>query len=149
MQSYSDFEEILQAFNAAGVKYLVIGAFAVAAYARPRATGDIDLWVEPTSDNSRRIYRALVHFGAPAEELDFETFTEVDIVFQIGLPPIRIDILTGIDGLSFSEAWPNRISSTLGAVPIELIGRNDLLRNKRASARPQDLADLELLQNDH
>jgi hypothetical protein len=148
MQSNSDFEEILLAFNAAGVKYLVIGAFALAAYTRPRATGDIDLWVEASPDNARRVFSALVSFGAPLEDVSETTFAETDIVFQIGIAPIRIDILTGIDGVSFDEAWPNRTPAMIGTVPTHVIGRSDLKRNKAAAGRPQDLADIARLESD-
>jgi len=148
MQSNSDFEEILLAFNAASVRYLVIGAYAVAAYARPRATGDIDLWVESSADNARRVYGALVSFGAPLNGVSESTFAEPDIVFQMGVAPIRIDILTGIDGITFAEAWPNRTPSIIGGVPVHIIGRSDLRRNKAASGRPQDLADIERLESD-
>jgi len=148
MQSYSDFEEILLAFNAAGVKYLVVGAYAVAAHARPRATGDIDLWVEATAENARRVFRALAAFGAPMDHIDERTFSEPDIIFQIGVPPIRVDILTAIDGVTFDEAWPNRVVSILGKAPIDVIGRVDLMRNKRSSGRAKDLADLERLERD-
>jgi hypothetical protein len=148
MQNNSDFEEILLAFNAASVKYLVISAYALAAYARPRATGDIDLWVESNADNARRIYDALMSFGAPLDSVTKTTFAESDIVFQIGVAPIRIDILSGIDGITFAEAWPNRTPSKIGSVPVHIIGRSDLKRNKAASARPQDLADIERLEAD-
>ncbi len=148
MQSFSDFEEILQAFNDARVKYLIIGAYAVAAYARPRSTGDIDIWVEASTENARCVYRALAVFGAPMDTLTAETFVEPNIVFQIGVPPIRIDVLSGIDGVTFSEAWPNRISSKIGSVAVQLIGRDDLIRNKRAAGRFQDLADIERIEAD-
>jgi hypothetical protein len=148
MQSNSDFEEILLAFNAAGVRYLVVGAYAVAAHSRPRATGDIDLWVELSQENARRVFRALATFGAPLDGLSEATFLEPEIVFQIGVAPIRIDVLTSIDGLSFSEAWPNRVASTIGGVATHVIGRLDLVRNKKASGRPRDLADLERLEHD-
>ncbi len=148
MQSNSDFEEILLAFNAASVNYLVIGAYALAAYARPRATGDIDLWVEASTDNARCVYRALVAFGAPLDGINDLTFAEPDIVFQVGIAPIRIDILTGIDGVTFAEAWPNRTPSIIGSVPVHIIGKSDLKRNKAATGRPQDLADIERLESD-
>jgi len=148
MQSNSDFEEILLAFNAGRVSYLVVGAYAVAAYARPRATGDIDLWVEPTADNARRVYRALAAFGAPLDGISELTFTEPDIVFQMGIAPIRIDILTGIDGVAFADAWPNRTPSVIGTVPVNVIGKSDLKRNKTAAGRPQDLADIVRLEAD-
>lgn len=147
MQSYSDFEEMLLAFNAAGVKYLVVGAYAVAVYARPRATGDIDLWVEATPENASRVFQALAAFGAPLDQVNEQTFTEPEIVFQIGVPPIRVDVMTSIDGVAFEDAWPNRLASVIGSVPVAVIGREELVRNKSATGRAKDLADLELLQD--
>jgi hypothetical protein len=138
----------LQSFDDAGVKFLVVGAYAVGAHSRPRATGDIDIWVECSEENARRIYRALAEFGAPMLQIDERTFTEDDIIFQIGVPPVRIDILTGIDGVTFEEAWPNRIDGQIGSVTTHMIGRTDLIRNKRASGRPKDLADLQRLERD-
>lgn len=146
MQSNSDFEDILLAFNAAGVKYLVVGAYAVGAHSRPRATGDIDLWVDISPENAARIYLALAEFGAPMDHIDKQTFCEPDIVLQIGVPPRRVDILTAIDGLSFAQAWPNRISSAIGRAPTQVLGRADLIRNKKASGRAKDLADLERIE---
>jgi len=148
MQSYSDFEEMLLAFNAAGVKYLVVGAYAVAVYARPRATGDIDLWVETTAENALRVFQALAAFGAPLDRVDEQTFTEPEIIFQIGVPPIRVDVMTSIDGVAFEDAWPNRVPSVIGSIPVAVIGREELVRNKSATGRAKDLADLELLQTD-
>jgi hypothetical protein len=148
MQTNSDFEDILLAFNDAGVKYLVVGAYAVAAHSRPRATGDIDLWVEASAENARCVFRALAAFGAPMEKVDEQTFSDLDIVFQIGLPPIRIDVLTSIDGVSFDRAWPNRVASTIGRVTTQVIGRLDLLQNKKMSGRAKDLADIERLTRD-
>jgi hypothetical protein len=148
MRTNSDFEEILLAFNDAGVKYLVVGAFAVAAYTRPRATGDIDLWIDRSPDNARRVYRALAVFGAPLDHVSESTFLEPEIIFQIGVPPVRIDILTDIDGLTFDDAWPNRVSSSIGAADVSLLGREDLIRNKQATGRPKDLADVDRLTRD-
>ena len=148
MQGNSDFEEILLAFNAAEVNCLVVGAYAVAAYSRPRATGDIDLWVDLSADNARRVFHALARFGAPLEGVSEDTFREPEIAFQIGVAPVRIDVLTSIDGLSFDEAWPNRVASSVGDVPTHVLGRLDLIRNKKASGRPKDLADLERLEHD-
>jgi hypothetical protein len=107
-------------------------------------TGDINLWVEPSKENARRVFRALSGFGAQLDRVDEETFRELHC-FQIGLPPIRIDILTTIDGVTFADAWPNRFASTVGGVTTNVIGRVDLLRNKKASGRAKDLADIELL----
>jgi hypothetical protein len=122
-----------------------VGAYAVAAHTRPRATGDIDLWVNASVENAGRVYRAIAVFGAPLDGIDERTFSEADIVFQIGVPPVRIDILTGIDGLTFAQAWPNRIGTKIGNVSTWVLGRGDLLTNKAASGRPKDLADIERL----
>jgi hypothetical protein len=148
MQTNSEFEEILLALNDAGAKYLVVGAYAVAAHSRPRATGDIDLWVEPSAENARHVFHALAAFGAPMEHIDERTFCEPDIVFQIGVPPIRIDVLTAIDGVSFAQAWPNRVPTSIGNVTTHVLGRVDLMRNKKLTGRAKDLADIELLEGD-
>jgi len=139
---------MLHSFYDAGVRFLVVGAYAVGAHSRPRATGDIEIWVERSEENARRIYRALAQFGAPMEQIDERTFIEADVIFQIGVPPVRIDILTGIDGVTFEEAWPNHIDAKIGNVATRMIGRAELIRNKRASGRPKDLADLERLERD-
>jgi hypothetical protein len=148
MKSNSDFEDVLLAFDAEGVKYLVVGAYAVAAHSRPRATGNIELWVEASVENESRVFRALAAFGAPLEDIDEQTFAEADIVFQIGVPPVRVDVLTGIDGISFAQAWPNRVPSAIGTAPTNVLGREDLLTNKRASGRAKDFADIDRLERD-
>ena len=103
-----DFAEMLKALSAEGVDYLVVGAYAVAGHGIPRATGDIDLWVRPTADNAARLWRALERFGAPRSRLSPELFTQPDVVYQIGLPPNRIDFLTTIDGIVFEDAWADK-----------------------------------------
>jgi hypothetical protein len=137
-----DFVEMLAALRDAGAEYLVVGAHAVAAHGRPRATGDLDLWVRPTPENARRVYSALAAFGAPLDQLRVEELTEPDLIYQIGVVPARIDILTGISGVEFVEAWAGRITIRLGELEVPVLGRQDLLRNKRASGRPRDLADV-------
>jgi len=108
----------------------------------------MDLWVDPSPENARRVFRALTAFGAPLDNIEERTFTEPDIIYQIGVPPIRIDVLTAIDGVTFDDAWPNRVSGRVGAVTVDVLGRSDLLANKRASGRPKDLADIERLERD-
>lgn len=137
-----DFDEMLAALSAAGAEFLVVGAYAVAVHGRPRATGDLDLWVRPTADNAERVWRALAAFGAPLQELTTEDLTRPDLIFQIGVPPARIDVMTGISGVSFDEAWPNRVMVPVAGRTTPVIGRDDLIRNKRATGRPRDLADL-------
>jgi hypothetical protein len=146
-----DFVEMLAALRDAGAEYLVVGAHALAAHGRPRATGDLDLWVRPTRDNARRVYAALAAFGAPLDQLAVEDLTEPDLTYQVGVVPARIDILTGISGVEFAEAWADRMIIRLGELEVPVIGREALIRNKRAAGRPRDLADvaeLEATQHD-
>jgi hypothetical protein len=124
---------------------MVVGAYAVSFHSRPRATGDLDLWVEATPENADRVFRALAAFGAPLLDLTPADLATPDVVFQIGVAPRRIDILTSLTGVSFAEAWPGRATGSIGDVECPFIGRAALIRNKRALGRPRDLADLELL----
>jgi len=137
-----DFVEMLAALCAAGVEFLVVGAYAMAAHGLPRATGDIDIWVRPTRPNAERVMRALQGFGAPLFGLTIEDLLRLDTVFQIGVAPSRIDILTGITGVSFEEAWTNCLAVTIDEQSVPVIGLADLMRNKAATGRPRDQADL-------
>jgi len=136
---------MLSALSDAGADYLVVGAHAVAAHGQPRATGDLDIWVRPTPDNAALVWRALERFGAPLFDLTPADLHTPGVVFQIGVVPCRIDILTTVSGVAFDEAWPRRIEVVIEGLPIPVIGREDLLRNKRASGRTKDLLDIELL----
>jgi len=137
-----NFAEILSELSAAGAEYIVVGAFAVAAHGNPRATGDIDIWVRPTRENASRVLQALRAFGAPLFDLSIEDLVDEQTVFQIGVAPVRIDILAGIDGVTFDDAWPRRVMATLGTSQIPVLSLVDLATNKRAAGRPKDLADL-------
>jgi hypothetical protein len=141
-----DFVEILAELSAAGADFLIVGAHAMAAHQRPRATGDLDIWVRPTRQNAERVWQALVRFGAPLHELTADDLSTPGVVFQIGLPPYRIDILTALSGISFDEAWPNRIVNEFQGQSYAVIGREDLIRNKRATGRPQDVVDADSLE---
>ena len=141
-----DFAEMLNALSAENVEFLVVGAYAVAGHGVPRATGDIDLWVRPTAENAARLWKALAIFGAPRSRLTPATFTEPDIVYQIGRPPNRIDILTTIDGVEFEAAWSERVPRIVEGIPFPMISRHHLIINKRATGRPQDLADASRLE---
>lgn len=142
----SDWIELLRGLNAAGARYLIVGAHALGLYATPRATGDLDIWIERSQENAGRVYRALADFGAPLGDLTVQELQGDDCIFMFGRPPVRVDILTDISGVSFEEAWPNRAQGALAGVPVSFIGREDLIKNKRASGRTKDLADVEAIE---
>ena len=143
-----DYRDILSIFNEEKVDYLVVGAYALAAHGLPRATGDIDLWVRRDSTNATRVWRALAKFGAPLSDLTEEDFKNPGFVFQIGVSPSRIDILTSIDGVEFSDGWRDRLEIEIEELPVRIIGRAHLIANKKAVARPQDLADVARLESE-
>ena len=138
-----DFVDLLRAFIAADVRFLIVGAYALALHGRPRATGDLDLWVEPTPENAKRVLGALREFGAPLADIVEADFARPGVVYQIGVPPGRIDILTDLTGLTFGEAWPDRLLRAFGDVEADFIGRASFIRNKRATGRSKDLGDIE------
>jgi hypothetical protein len=140
-----DFVDLLQAFVEADVRFMVVGAYALALHAKPRATGDLDLWVEPDSQNAARVMQALKQFGAPLTEVNESDFIQQGLVFQIGVAPRRIDILTGLTGVSFPEAWEDRVSHKIGSCNIFFLGKRTFIKNKKALGRSRDLADLEAL----
>lgn len=135
----------MNAFTDLGVRYLVVGAHALAAHGIPRATGDLDLHIHATTENASLVFEALAQFGAPLEEVSTEDLSNPGTVYQIGVAPNRIDILTLIDGISFDEAWENRIEIEVDGIKVPIISREDLIKNKLAVGRPQDLADVERL----
>ena len=143
-----DFVEMLSALFEAGADFLLIGAHALAAHGRPRATGALDIWVRPTHENASRVWAALLRFGAPLHEISLVDLRTPGVVFQIGLVPSRIDLLTSISGVEFDDAWNNRITISVSGVTIPTIGREDLIRNKLAAGRPRDLADAAELNED-
>ena len=141
-----DFREMLSGLSAQQAEFLLVGAYALAGHGLPRATGDIDIWIRPTPDNAARVWRALAAFGAPLESLTIEDLTTPGVFFQMGVPPRRIDILTAIDGVEFDEAWSTRLDCVIDGIRLPVLGREALIRNKRASGRPKDLADLAWLE---
>ena len=143
-----DFKELLLTFNANGVEYLIVGAHALAVYGHVRATKDLDVWVRPDEENAGRVLMALSAFGAPLGDLTTDDLSKAGTVFQIGVPPLRIDLMTAIDGVDFTEAWPDRFSTSFGGVPVFVISRHHLITNKRTAARLQDLADVERLETE-
>ena len=146
MATNRDFNDLFCAFNAHDVRYLVVGAYAVTFHARPRFTQDLDLWVDPEPENSHRVLAALASFGAPVRDLSAMQLARPGLVVQLGVAPNRIDVLTGVEGLSFSEAWPARVAANYSGILIHVIGREHLIRNKRALGRPQDLLDVQELE---
>lgn len=137
----------MSCFDAARVEYLVVGAYALAAHGLPRATGDIGLWVRATPDNAQRVFNALVAFGAAAQQFSVADFNVSDQILQLGVPPCRVDVMTSIDGVVFEDAWPNRLVVDVDGLTVPVIGRTELLRNKRATGRPQDVADVSRLES--
>lgn len=143
-----DFLDVLDAFARAQVEFLVVGAHAMAVHGVPRATGDLDLWVRASAPNSERVAAALGAFGAPLAQhgVSAADFTTPGTVYQMGLPPRRIDVLTAISGVTFEDAWPTRVELEIRGHKIGFLSRTALLTNKRAAARPKDLADVVLLE---
>ncbi len=140
-----DFLDLLRELCAAEARFLIVGAYAVSVHAEPRATGDLDVWVDASPENAERVHAALRAFGAPMSDLTVGDLSSPNLVFQIGLPPRRIDILTSITGVEFSNAWKNRSTTTYGDATVPLIGLEELIANKQSLGRPKDLLDLDLL----
>lgn len=138
-----DFVDLLRAFAAADVRFLIVGAYALAHHGRPRATADLDIWIDATPLNAPRVMGALAAFGAPTQDITELDFARPGIVFQIGVAPGRIDILTTLTGLTFDEAWTTRDQGRFGDLTVDFIGREAFVRNKRATGRAKDLGDLE------
>ena len=139
-----DYRDVLAALLAAKARFLVVGAHALAVHGYPRGTVDIDIWIEPKPENAERVWNALAAFGAPLGELDISQsdFVRKDVVAQFGLPPNRIDILTGVSGLAFENAWSRRVEAPVEGVVVPVLGMADLVANKQASGREKDRADV-------
>ena len=146
MQQNIDLIDLLAALNDAGANYLLVGAYAFAFHGRAPATKDADIFIGSDVVNARKVWQALVAFGAPLVELREEDLATPGTFFIMGRPPNQIDLITTIDGVTFDEAWAHRIRSSYGGVPIAIISKADLIANKRAAARPQDLADVAYLE---
>jgi hypothetical protein len=140
-----DFLDIIRALLNAKVRFIIVGAYAVNLYVDPRATGDLDIWVEPALDNAPRVISALNEFGAPLTEVSEKDFASAGITFQIGLPPRRIDLLTSVSGLEFAEAWADRQEFAFGPFAVPFLSKAAVIKNKRATGRPKDIADLDAL----
>lgn len=146
MQRNIDLIDLLRALNDAAAEFLIIGAYALAFHGRPRFTKDVDIFVGSHPENARKIWQALLAFGAPMTELRLEDLIQPGLFYIMGRPPNQIDIITSIDGLAFDEAWATRVPSMYGGVPVHYIGKKELIANKKAAARPQDIADVAYLE---
>ena len=140
-----DFREFFELFAAREVRYLVVGGYALAVHGAPRYTGDIDAWVEPTAENSRRVVQAFADFGFASLGLPPDTFAEADVVVQVGQPPLRIDVMTSISGADFEACYRARVTADADGLALDVIGLDCLRANKAATGRPQDLADMDRL----
>ncbi|MDD5089975.1 MAG: hypothetical protein PHQ23_03575 [Candidatus Wallbacteria bacterium] len=145
MLNSSDFRELLNLFAKHKVRYLVIGGYAVMKYSEPRFTKDLDLWIAADRKNADCVFTALKEFGAPLVNLTIDDFTKQEYFYQMGKPPLRVDIMMSIPGIEFEEAWKNRVIVELNSEEIPFISKKDLIRAKEASGRPQDLIDLSKL----
>jgi hypothetical protein len=145
MEPPRDFCELLECFNANRVRYLVVGAYALAFHGVPRMTGDLDLLLDPSPDNADHVMQALTAFGFGDVGLEAADFQKTDVVVQLGVPPARVDLLTGISAVTWSEAWRGHVEGEFGGVPVGFLGAAELRTNKRATGRQKDMADLEAL----
>ena len=142
----SDFRDLLQAFADQRVRYLIVGGYAVIFHGQPRFTKDLDVWVEPTKENARLVAAALRQFGIPLIEVTEEDFAKEGTQFMVGRPPVAIDFLTTVPGLSFAQAWEKRIPDSEEGITVFYLGREDLKKAKKTAGRPVDLADLDELE---
>lgn len=141
----SDFRSPLSTFNDHKVRYLVVGGYAVMKYSEPRYTKDLDVWAEATPANARTVFAALREFGAPLTGITETDFAREGCIYQMGRPPVRVDVMTSIDGVQFADAWTKRLESDFGGTPANVISRADLIANKQVTGRPQDRIDVESL----
>lgn len=146
MREVSDYKELLRILNKHKVRYLVIGAYAVIYYTEPRYTKDLDIWVDPEEQNAQKTYEALKEFGAPLTNIAPADFTKKKTIYQIGVAPVRVDILMGLPGLGFSRAWDHRVMTVYDEVRVSIIGLEELIKSKKKAGRPSDMIDITQLQ---
>jgi len=146
MEIQRDYKELLELFNAHNVDYVIVGGYALAFHGAPRFTGDMDLFVKPNAKNAQRILAALAEFGMGSLDLSQTDFTSVDNIIQIGVPPVRVDIMTSITAVAWEKAESGKVPGNYGDTEVYFIGKDDFVLNKRALGRKRDLADLEALE---
>jgi len=142
----NDYKDILRALSERKAKFILVGAYAMAVHGFPRSTMDIDLWIMPDPDNAGLVLHALGDFGAPLGDLSPKDLQQEDLIFQIGVAPRRIDILTSVDGLKFEDAFSRSETVDIDGIPVRVLSIPDLIKNKKATGRTKDLADVELLE---
>lgn len=145
MPLHKDLQEFVECLNSSKVDYLVVGALAVSWHGFPRYSADVDLLIRPSVDNAERLLKAIRSFGMSSLNLSVSDFSTAGKVVQLGVQPNRIDLLTSITGVTFEEAWESRVAGNLDGIPMQLIGRAALVRNKEATGRPKDRIDAEEL----
>lgn len=145
MEVYPDFKELLALFNARSVEYVIVGGYALAFHGAPRYTGDLDILVRPDPENAQRVLEALFAFGFTSVDISVEDFASPEKVLQLGFPPVRVDIITSLTGVSWEEVSAGGVAGSFGDAPVHYIGRKEFIANKRATGRTRDLADLETL----
>ncbi|MEK7288221.1 MAG: hypothetical protein AAB091_06655 [Elusimicrobiota bacterium] len=145
MEISSDYEDLFKILNACKIRYLIAGAYAVIYYTEPRFTKDLDIWIIPGLNQAEKVYAALKKFGAPLRNIQAKDFANKKWIYQIGVAPVRIDIMMDVPGAPFERAWKNRKKVRYGKTPVGILGLRDLIQAKKKSARPQDLLDLEQL----
>lgn len=144
-QQFPDFEEFFQLLNVHKVRYLVVGGYAFSIHAYPRFTNDLDIWIDASIENAEKMLQVLNDFGFQELNITIDDLTSPDKIIQIGYPPLRIDLITTIDGVEFTEAWKQKVSSSYGKQHINIISRDLFIKNKSACGREKDLRDLEKL----
>lgn len=145
MEIQADFAELLGLFNSQNVEYVVVGGYALAYHGAPRFTGDLDLLVKPDIQNAKRVMAALESFGFASVQIEVGDLAKPDQIIQLGMPPVRIDLITSLTGVSWEDVWSRKSSGSYGDIPVHYVGREQLVANKRATGRLRDLADLERL----
>lgn len=145
MEAQQDFKKLLELFNAHNVEYVIVGAYALAFHGAPRYTGDLDLLIKPEEENAQKVISALKDFGFASLNLSINDFSAPEKVIQLGVPPVRIDIITSITGVTWEQVTSNRQSGTYGDIPVYYIGKKEFIANKKAISRYKDLADIEAL----
>lgn len=141
----SDYKDLLKLLNKHKARYLIVGAYAVIYYTEPRYSKDIDIWIEPKKENAKKVFAALKEFGAPLRGMSEEDFAKKTQIYQMGVAPVRVDIIMGVGDLEFAAAWKYKVKASLENIKVNIIGREQLIQIKKKVSRPSDLLDIEVL----